>query len=203
MTTIRVLEVVIDCPGPDPRPLRDFYQQLTGFTAEDFEPGYNPLLTSPAGCGLGFQPVEDYRPPTWPTQERGQQIHLEFVTEDIAAAVAYAESIGATRAPAPPEDDFTVMLDPAGHPFCIAAPFTGLEQYSRQREIVRDGVPNITLAGVNFDCPDLAQMIRFMIGMTGMEYVAPEGEYPKLLGENGLLYLFQEVEGCLPPTWPS
>src|SRR5690606_5581167 len=58
--------------------------------------------------------------------------------------------------------------------------------------------------GVDVDCPDVGPMIRFYIGLTGMEYRAPAGEYPKLVGENGLLYLFQQVEEeYLPPTWPT
>lgn len=200
MANARVTGIAVDCP--DPKALCTFYSALLGI-----EPAGDDAVVIAKGdqgnLELWFQPVENYVPPTWPTQERGQQIHLDFVTEDIGAAVAYAESLGATRAPAPPEDDFTVMLDPAGHPFCIAAPFTGLEDHARRREIARDGAPTITLAGVNIDCPDMATMIRFMIGLTGMEYHAPEGELPKLLSEDGLLFLFQEVEEYQPPTWPT
>ncbi len=200
MAGIRFEAVIIDCP--DAPALARFYHDLTGMEIEAVVGDTFPTISA-HGVALGFQPVEDYRPPAWPTQECGQQIHLEFVTDDIDAAVAYAESIGATRAPVPPEDDFTVMLDPARHPFCIAAPFTDLEEHARRREIVREGKPTITLAGVNVDCPDLAPMIRFYIGLTGMEYRQPEGEHPKLVDENGLLYLFQDVDGYRPPTWPT
>ncbi|HVL23216.1 MAG TPA: VOC family protein [Thermomicrobiales bacterium] len=200
MAGIRFEAVTIDCP--DAPALARFYHDLTGMEIEQVPDDTFPTISA-HGVALAFQPVEGYRPPTWPTQERGQQLHLDFVTDDIPAAVAYAESIGATRAPAPPEDDFTVMLDPAGHPFCLAAPFTDLEEYAQRREIRRDGIPTITLAGVNVDCPELAPMIRFYLGLTGMEYREPAGEYPKLVGENGLLYLFQDVEGYRPSTWPT
>jgi catechol 2,3-dioxygenase-like lactoylglutathione lyase family enzyme len=201
MADIRFEGVVLDCP--DDRQLMNFYHQLTGMEIEDVDGDAFPVVSA-HGVSLLFQRVEGYQPPTWPTQERGQQIHLEFVTEDIQAAIAYAESIGATRAPAPLEDDFAVMLDPAGHPFCIATPFTGFEEHARRREIMREGIPTITLAGVDLDCPDVVPMIRFYSGLTGMAHHAPEGEYPKLVDENGLLYLFQQVDGeYLPPTWPT
>lgn len=200
MANIQFESVVIDCP--DDTALERFYHDLTGMEIEDLPEDVFPTISA-HGVSLAFQQVDGYQPPTWPTQERGQQIHLDFVTDDVPAAVAYAESIGAIRAPVPPEDDFTVMLDPAGHPFCLALPFTELEEYARQREIIRDGLPAITLAGVNFDCPDMAQMIHFSIGLTGMEYREPEGEMPKLVGPNGVLYLFQQVENYQPPTWPT
>jgi catechol 2,3-dioxygenase-like lactoylglutathione lyase family enzyme len=199
MAKIRFEGIVIDCP--DDQALTRFYHDLTCMEIEDFGDAFPEI--SAHGVPLIFQQVKGYQPPTWPTQERGQQLHLEFVTDDIAGAVTYAESIGATRAPAPPEDDFTVMLDPAGHPFCIAAPFTDLEEHARRREIVREGKPTITLAGVNVDCPDLAPMIRFYIGLTGMAYHEPAGENPKLVSETGLLYLFQDVDEYRPPTWPT
>lgn len=200
MTDVVFDGVVIDCP--DDVALMRFYHELTGMSVEDYGDAFPTI--SAYGVGLGFQEVEGYQPPTWPTQDRGQQLHLEFVTDDIDGAVAYAESIGALRAPGGTWDDYTVMLDPAGHPFCIAAPFTDLEEHAKRREIARDGVPTITLAGVDFDCPDVAPMIRFYTGLTGMAYRAPAGEYPKLVGENGLLYLFQQVEDAYrPPTWPT
>jgi catechol 2,3-dioxygenase-like lactoylglutathione lyase family enzyme len=200
MAGIRFEAVTIDCP--DAPALACFYHDLTGMETEDVVGDTYPTISA-HGVALVFQQVEGFRPPTWPTQERGQQLHLDFVTDDIPLAVSYAESIGATRAPAPPEDDFTVMLDPAGHPFCIAAPFTELESHAQRREIRRDGIPTITLAGVNVDCPDPARLVRFVVALTGMEYRAPDGEPPKLLASNGLLYLFQEVDDYRPPTWPS
>lgn len=200
MANVRFEGVVIDCP--DDVALMRFYHDLTGMPVEDYGDAFPTI--SAHGVALVFQQVDGYQPPTWPTQERGQQLHLEFVTGDIDGAVAYAESIGEVRADNASWDDYSVMLDPAGHPFCIAAPFTGLEEHARRREIVRDDIPTITLAGVDVDCPDVGPMIRFYIGLTGMEYRAPAGEYPKLVGENGLLYLFQQVEeDYLPPTWPT
>lgn len=69
---------------------------------------------------MTFQRVENYLAPTWPTQERGQQMHLDFAVDDIGEAVKLAESLGATQAPDQPGERWRVMLDPAGHPFCLS-----------------------------------------------------------------------------------
>ena len=47
------------------------------------------------------------------------QMHIEVEVEDLAAAVEHAIELGATPAEHQPQDDVRVMLDPAGHPFCL------------------------------------------------------------------------------------
>ncbi len=49
------------------------------------------------------------------------QSHFELVVEDLDAARASLVDLGATVAaqPEPPNPHLTVMLDPAGHPFCL------------------------------------------------------------------------------------
>ncbi|HWV22690.1 MAG TPA: VOC family protein [Thermomicrobiales bacterium] len=199
MAAIELDGIVLDCP--DDLRLAQFYRDLTGMDITVSGDAFPEV--SAHGVSLLFQKVKGYQPSTWPTQERGQQLHLEFVTDDVKGTISYAESIGARIAFVPPDDDSAVMLDPAGHPFCIATPFTDLAEYARRREIVREGTPTITLAGVDFDCPELVSMIRFYIGLTGMEYREIPGEYPKLVGEQGLLYLFQQVDEYRAPTWPT
>jgi predicted enzyme related to lactoylglutathione lyase len=115
----RLSMVNMDCP--DPKVLGVFYEQLTGWPLQSGE-GYFGVAEE-GGIMIGGQQVENYQPPTWPTQERGQQMHLDFLVSDIAAAVMQAEGIGATRAPEQPGNgEWTVMLDPAGHPFCLTTP---------------------------------------------------------------------------------
>lgn len=60
-------------------------------------------------------------PPSWPAGAGDQQmqLHLDVEVEDLAAAVGYAVSPGATMAGFQPQDDVRVLLDPAGHPFCL------------------------------------------------------------------------------------
>ena len=49
----------------------------------------------------------------------GMQLHLEVEVSDLDAAVEHAVELGATLAAYQPQDDVRVMLDPAGHPFCL------------------------------------------------------------------------------------
>lgn len=46
-------------------------------------------------------------------------IHLDVAVDDLAAGVAWAIDAGATLADYQPQTDVRVMLDPAGHPFCL------------------------------------------------------------------------------------
>jgi hypothetical protein len=46
-------------------------------------------------------------------------LHLDFEVVDLEAAVAHALELGAEEAAYQPQDNVRVMLDPAGHPFCL------------------------------------------------------------------------------------
>ncbi|KAF0846932.1 hypothetical protein FNL39_104354 [Nocardia caishijiensis] len=59
-------------------------------------------------------------PPSWPGQDVPQQSHLDLGVEDLDAAEKFAVGIGAVRADHQPGGDrWRVLLDPAGHPFCL------------------------------------------------------------------------------------
>ena len=45
--------------------------------------------------------------------------HLDIAVSDLDAAEAWAISMGAELTAFQPQDDVRVMLDPAGHPFCL------------------------------------------------------------------------------------
>ena len=107
--------------APDPRALAHFYSELLGWPVwkEDEE-----VASLDAGEGVGylaFQRAENYEPPVWPPEQGRQnmQLHLDFEVSDLEAAVAHAVELGATVAAHQPQDDVRVMLDPAGHPFCL------------------------------------------------------------------------------------
>jgi hypothetical protein len=64
--------------------------------------------------------VPNYAAPTWPTGDVPQQIHVDLAVTDLETAVAGAEQLGARLAPFQPSPDlWRVLLDPAGHPFCL------------------------------------------------------------------------------------
>ena len=80
------------------------------------------VLTPPDdGTRLSFQTEPEYVRPVWPSSRDDQQmsIHLDIATDDVERSVALAVQLGATKAGWQPQDDVTVMLDPAGHPFCL------------------------------------------------------------------------------------
>lgn len=47
--------------------------------------------------------------------------HLDIAVDDLQAGVDWARQAGATLADYQPQEHVRVMLDPAGHPFCLFA----------------------------------------------------------------------------------
>jgi predicted enzyme related to lactoylglutathione lyase len=116
--------------APDPRALAAFYEQLLGWTitvsegprpGEPAEDGWAMLKPPEGGTGLSFQYEPDYERPVWPTEADAQQmmIHLDIAVDDLDAAAARAVDLGAAPAEHQPQAHVRVMLDPAGHPFCL------------------------------------------------------------------------------------
>ncbi|MGV9311752.1 VOC family protein [Streptomyces sp. NPDC003691] len=116
---IRLLSVDFDCP--DPAVLSRFYAEALGlpvvYAADDFV-----LLGRDGAPGLGFIRIADYRPPTWPDPVQGKQAHMELGVDDLEAAYARMLALGAVEPPDQPhsEEGRRVLLDPAGHPFCLS-----------------------------------------------------------------------------------
>lgn len=108
----------------DARALAAFYRDLLGWEVTDDEPDWVELPAPDGGAGLSFQTEENHVPPVWPTTAVDQQMmmHLDIAVSDLDEAVAAAQALGASLAQWQPRDDFTVMIDPAGHPFCLYEP---------------------------------------------------------------------------------
>lgn len=109
--------ICIDCP--DAKALATFYAALSGLEHHEYEGGYHAVGDENSILIL-MEEVENYQAPTWPTQERGQQMHLCFRVADLDQGVQDAEALGATLAAEQPGSFWKVMLDPAGHPFCLS-----------------------------------------------------------------------------------
>ena len=107
--------VVIDCA--DPAPMATFYQTLRGGEIVRNEGDSAWLKIN--GRTLVFRRLEDYRPPTWPANELPMHVHWDYLVDDLDAAQRQLVDIGGTVAST--QVGLVVMLDPAGHPFCIAA----------------------------------------------------------------------------------
>lgn len=118
---INIDKVVLDCL--DPVKLSDFYIKLLGWKKGYDKNDFIIIGSETGNIDLGFQKNPDYIPPKWPEKEGEQQmmLHLDLC---VAAAehqewVQYAIFCGAKKADFQYSEDWTVMLDPEGHPFCI------------------------------------------------------------------------------------
>lgn len=108
--------------APDARELGRFYAQLLDWEIFGDSEGSVTLAPSKnAGYNLAFQTEQDYVRPVWPTKVGKPQMsmHLDIEVDDLEEAVSYAISVGAEVASYQPQEAVRVMLDPAGHPFCL------------------------------------------------------------------------------------
>ena len=107
--------------APDAHALADFYSAVLGWPVAKKEPGGAAIQVPGTSSFVSFQDSADYVPPVWPAAAGHQQMmmHLDVAVDDLAAAVAGALELGAKLAGFQPQDDVRVLLDPAGHPFCL------------------------------------------------------------------------------------
>ncbi|MGD9955407.1 MAG: VOC family protein [Candidatus Nanopelagicales bacterium] len=108
----------------DPQALAAFYEAFLGWVRVDDEPGWVKLEPPGGGTGVSFQGEPDHVPPVWPggPGDQQMQLHLDVEVADLETETARAVSLGAVVAEHQPQDDVRVLLDPAGHPFCIWVP---------------------------------------------------------------------------------
>lgn len=113
----------IDCI--EPQELANFYAALlnweTKLIDESWAYVYVPGSNQGSYPSLLFQKNTNYKPPVWPEEPQAQQqmAHLDFAVNDLDKAVQHAILCGATIADDQFSNDWRVMFDPAGHPFCL------------------------------------------------------------------------------------
>ena len=109
--------MALDCP--DALALADFYNSIVG---GDLVPGDDEdwvEVHTPNGR-LAFQQIDDHRRPTWPGGDVPQQAHIDIDVANLDGAEVAVLRLGAQKASTQPRPDrFRVMIDPAGHPFCL------------------------------------------------------------------------------------
>jgi catechol 2,3-dioxygenase-like lactoylglutathione lyase family enzyme len=118
--------------APDPRALAEFYARLLGrpvTTSEGPREGHPAAdgwaqIGSADGSGavtLNFEYEEQWKRPRWPAEPGAQTAtqHLDIAVDDLEAATEHAVAQGAILAEFQPQDSVRVLLDPAGHPFCL------------------------------------------------------------------------------------
>jgi predicted enzyme related to lactoylglutathione lyase len=107
--------------APDPGVLATFYAELLGWQTGHEEQGTVIVAASARGPFFVFQQADGYRAPVWPPADGEQRpmMHFDFQVGDLDSAVAEAVALGAAVAEFQPQDNVRVLLDPAGHPFCL------------------------------------------------------------------------------------
>ena len=108
----RMHHIVLDCPDPDA--LAEFYAAMLGLPVTYRSYDWVVVAASDRSSGLAFQRAPGHQAPTWPDPAVPQQVHLDVMVEDPAAAGAQVLALGASSL-----DGQDVYADPAGHPFCL------------------------------------------------------------------------------------
>ena len=124
---MRLGGVSLDCA--EPRVLASFWAALLGGEVA-IETG-DVAVVRLGDLLVTASRVEGYEPPTWPDGPTPKQLHLDLDVEDLDAAERRALSLGAVRASVQPNpESYLVLLDPAGHPFCLT---TQIAAWNRSR----------------------------------------------------------------------
>jgi catechol 2,3-dioxygenase-like lactoylglutathione lyase family enzyme len=115
---VRLGAVAVDCA--DPAELSDFYKDVLDLKVMFSSPDFVALQG--AGVLLTFQRVADHQRPSWPAGAVPKQLHFELAVSDLDAEESRILALGATKADVQPQPDkWRVLIDPAGHPFCLSS----------------------------------------------------------------------------------
>jgi hypothetical protein len=117
MATARLGLTAMDCS--DPSVLANFWAALLGGEVAHRNDEFHAVKAN--GGYLVAVKVQDYRPPTWPDPTVPKQMHLHLKVDDLDAAQTDAVRLGARVATEQTNpEQWRILLDPAGHPFCLA-----------------------------------------------------------------------------------
>lgn len=111
--------VVLDTD--DVATLTHFYADLRGWTIHHLDEDDGALDAGEGVAYLSIQRNADYVRPAWPGVPGAQQmmLHLDFEVTDLATETERAVGLGASLPDHQPQENVRVLLDPAGHPFCL------------------------------------------------------------------------------------
>ena len=114
-TIARLAMITLDCR--DAEASASFWSAVLGWEVTASGDGY-AMLQGPAHA-LGFGSVADHRPPEWPNEHGTKQFHLDLAVDDLDAAERRCVDLGASVPDDQPGETWRVLVDPAGHPFCL------------------------------------------------------------------------------------
>jgi catechol 2,3-dioxygenase-like lactoylglutathione lyase family enzyme len=115
--TTTIAMITLDCA--EVTPVADFWKEALGYEQVASDGESYAMLKGGSGPALGLGKVEDYEPPGWPNPHGSKQFHLDLAADDIDAETERLVGLGATLADPQPGETWRVLLDPAGHPFCV------------------------------------------------------------------------------------
>lgn len=116
------MSVVLDSDNAEA--LSAFYAKMLGWEVIPHSPDDEWIVVfseKNESFALVFQQVDDYKRPVWPwtPDQQQQMLHLDFYVENTDTAIEYALSCGAVLSEIQLDEGWKVLIDPAGHPFCI------------------------------------------------------------------------------------
>lgn len=122
---MKLKAIVLDSDNSEK--LSDFYQKLLGWKKREYNFEGDKYISvyseKDEGTPLVFQEISNYKRPVWPPEDNKQQpmSHLDFFVkmDELDKEIAHAISCGASIADVQFSSKWTVMIDPAGHPFCL------------------------------------------------------------------------------------
>jgi len=191
-------DLSIDCK--DPARARAFYAALLGYQQREL---YGcPALVAENGQAILFMSCDfPYRPPVWPEKlfRQQKQMHLDFVVDDLPAAVEKAMRLGAVKPRKQYGDYYVTLLDPERHPFCLLQRQQSKSEFDLYYE--QQGYGAIPDISVMIDCPDDKKLRAFYAGLTGWDQNFHESV---LVAENRMIVCFMQSDfKYIPPVWPE
>ena len=105
----------IDCA--DPAAEAAFWAAALGWQNSYSDENYG--MVTKGDQRIGFGRVEGWKAPGWPNTSGTKQFHFDLAVDDLAEAEAKLLELGATKPSEQPSEDWVVLRDPDGHPFCL------------------------------------------------------------------------------------
>lgn len=107
--------VTIDCA--DPAAEAAFWAAALGWQNSYSDENYG--MVTKGDQRIGFGRVEGWKAPDWPNTSGTKQFHFDLAVDDLDEAEAKLLELGATKPSEQPSEDWVVLRDPDGHPFCL------------------------------------------------------------------------------------
>ena len=193
-------DILID--SADPERAQEFYSKL--FNLEKTVIYDMPALKAGGGMSILFaEPDVPHARPVWPEEpgKQQKQMHLDYVVDDLEAAVDEAVRLGASKPTEQYGDYYVTLLDPDGHPFCLCRRSSEKSDFDLYYENKGWGaIPDLS---VMIDCKKTDKLREFYARLTDWD----QGFHSSvLIPPNKMIICFMEAEGDFdytPPVWPE